>query len=1192
MSRFDLRERVEEVLRQGHSMGPDERAAMLESVIPSLLRARFDAAEIAFSEEQKQLRIESLLDAVRSQTGAASRAAERNGFVREELRSSNRSIVPPGRKLWAGIGVAAAALVVLFMLTQLQPGSRLREWIAGGPERWIERPAPGPEMPPTDESRPQDRPAPVPQEGEPSSQVPESGRPPRTDPGRTSQEGLLAQRVEVGMFSKVVGEPAWRLPGDKADRRVQPNAPLFLGVTVRTGDTDQVELVFEDGTTLSLGFNTEIEVTAGSSRPDTDRSRRAGRVALRQGSVWAAVNPATAVKFAIVSPVATAEVLGTEFGLKLSRIPVKSGANARGLKALLQVKSGKVAFFNNVGRVEAGPMTESLAVQGAKPTEPQRVPVLKKWAGKGEHLMISGTERLGAEKATLRYLYPLGWSGLHLISREDGTVAVAGVEANSPAEKAGVIAGDRIVMLNGIGVRSGHEVRIASQSQVGAVLALELLRGTERNSATLVTEPFWEIDLQGRVSEEVRTATWHAIQGRSDVAEAMLRHILQSSPSAAAHNNLGVISETQDRLGEAIRHYRAAVRLAPGFPRYRYNLGMALRSIGNLERSLEEFELAVAVGPGWSTLVFQLSQAYSLLDRHEDALEIAVESLERLPSASDVWEAKGQALVKLGRTDEAIQALKRAIELSPGSPYHWYTLADAYHDLGQAASAEQAARKAIELDPHYAYPRRLLGHLLRDFGRHVEAAAEYRRVIELGDEDPEIFNEYGASLYRSGHVQQAEEAVRRAIQLDPTYAGGYNTLGIIYEHKGNVAAAERAWRKSIEVEPFRWHGYANLASMLEGQGRKEDAEEVYLQGIEATREARLCLRYIQFLTREGKTVEAETMFKKAVAFDPGNAAIHFEHGIWLINQSRRGDAEGAYARAIEIDSKYVEPRVNLAILLEERGALRDAEMHYRAALAVNSDHFNALYNFGRLLNGLGRFEEAEPLLRRAAEIRPDHAPSHYVWGQVLQKLGREKEAEAAFRRAVSLAPNSVNTQYWIASFLNAQGRHAEAEAALRDGLARLPGNEFLLALLSTALEKLGKTDELEAVLRERLVAKPGNANLLNSLAWNLAERGVKLDEALDIARRAVQIEPEVWAHSDTLGWVHFKRGEIEGAERILQSALSKTAEPSELSATWYRIGRVYEKREDLNGAREAYRKSLALDPNQAEAQEALKRIGG
>ena len=60
---------------------------------------------------------------------------------------------------------------------------------------------------------------------------------------------------------------------------------------------------------------------------------------------------------------------------------------------------------------------------------------------------------------------------------------------------------------------------------------------------------------------------------------------------------------------------------------------------------------------------------------------------------------------------------------------------------------------------------------------------------------------------------------------------------------------------------------------------------------------------------------------------------------------------------------------------------------------------------------------------------------------------------------------------------------------------------------------------------------------LNYLGYMLADRGVKLTEALAYIRRALDIEPKSAAYLDSLGWAQFRMGNYGEAEKHLRAAL-------------------------------------------------------
>jgi Flp pilus assembly protein TadD len=52
----------------------------------------------------------------------------------------------------------------------------------------------------------------------------------------------------------------------------------------------------------------------------------------------------------------------------------------------------------------------------------------------------------------------------------------------------------------------------------------------------------------------------------------------------------------------------------------------------------------------------------------------------------------------------------------------------------------------------------------------------------------------------------------------------------------------------------------------------------------------------------------------------------------------------------------------------------------------------------------------------------------------------------------------------------------------------------------------------------------------------LADRGVRLQEALGLIKKAVELDPQNGAYLDSLGWAYFRLGENDLAEEFLRKA--------------------------------------------------------
>ena len=82
-------------------------------------------------------------------------------------------------------------------------------------------------------------------------------------------------------------------------------------------------------------------------------------------------------------------------------------------------------------------------------------------------------------------------------------------------------------------------------------------------------------------------------------------------------------------------------------------------------------------------------------------------------------------------------------------------------------------------------------------------------------------------------------------------------------------------------------------------------------------------------------------------------------------------------------------------------------------------------------------------------------------------------------------------------------------------------------------------DEFEAseiALRRAIELNPEHSAALNFLGYGLAEKGIRLEEALELVQRALAIIPTDGAYLDSLGWVYFQMRRFDAAREPLEQA--------------------------------------------------------
>ncbi len=92
-------------------------------------------------------------------------------------------------------------------------------------------------------------------------------------------------------------------------------------------------------------------------------------------------------------------------------------------------------------------------------------------------------------------------------------------------------------------------------------------------------------------------------------------------------------------------------------------------------------------------------------------------------------------------------------------------------------------------------------------------------------------------------------------------------------------------------------------------------------------------------------------------------------------------------------------------------------------------------------------------------------------------------------------------------------------------------------ILGAIYERQKKYDQAEEQFRKALQINPHNAAVLNYYGYMLADRGIRLDEATTLIKRAVAEESANGAYLDSLGWAYYKQNRLAEAEEYMRKAV-------------------------------------------------------
>jgi superkiller protein 3 len=248
-----------------------------------------------------------------------------------------------------------------------------------------------------------------------------------------------------------------------------------------------------------------------------------------------------------------------------------------------------------------------------------------------------------------------------------------------------------------------------------------------------------------------------------------------------------------------------------------------------------------------------------------------------------------------------------------------------------------------------------------------------------------------------------------------------------------------------------------------------------------------------------------------------------------------------YRQAIKLKPDFFVAHHNLGAAFAVQGKLDKAIAAYRKTIELKPDHADAHNNLGNALWAQGKLDQSIAECRKAIDLKPNTAVFHYSLGDAYLQQGRLDLAMQAYRKYIELSPSRADAHNSVGVALFKQGKLEQAIAAYRRAIALNPYmgaghyNLFIVFL------KQGKVKEAIAALGKVVELEPNHALGHNQLAWLLANhfeakfRNPK--RAVELAKKAVALDPKVGDYWSTLGSAHYRTGNWKEAIVALQKSM-------------------------------------------------------
>ena len=295
------------------------------------------------------------------------------------------------------------------------------------------------------------------------------------------------------------------------------------------------------------------------------------------------------------------------------------------------------------------------------------------------------------------------------------------------------------------------------------------------------------------------------------------------------------------------------------------------------------------------------------------------------------------------------------------------------------------------------------------------------------------------------------------------------------------------------------------------------------------------------------------------------------------------DALARARQASQSDPAEPTPYAIAGDALVELGEYEEAAQTYGRIASINgpqgADSRLAYLKFlkGDSRGAITSMQRAVALVSSSSPRGEPAAWARAQLGELYFQVGDLAAAERALTGALTAAPSYHRALAGLARVRAAQGRDREAVELYGKAMAIIPLPEYAAAL-GDVHTRAGRT--AEANRQYALVEYIGRLSALNQVVYNrelalfYADHGRRLPEAVDLARRELEVRRDVYTW-DVLAWTLYQNGRAAEAATAMADALRLGTRDARLL---FHAGMIHKALGDTDRARDYLGQALALNP--------------
>ncbi len=411
--------------------------------------------------------------------------------------------------------------------------------------------------------------------------------------------------------------------------------------------------------------------------------------------------------------------------------------------------------------------------------------------------------------------------------------------------------------------------------------------------------------------------------------------------------------------------------------------------------------------------------------------------------------------------------------------------------------------------------------------------------VKNAPDDIEAQRAAAIQLARNGRYDESLVYMEKVLQAKGDTHFDFLALAAIETDADTRAGLQKSFDSLLAKHPDNGQLIFGKALLMQQDGDAEGALKLLEKNPPQNGEVAPILLRARLLQSLNRGDEALPLLKKSVSQYPDDKRLGLTYARTLVEQNRMTEAKVQFASLVEQYPEDDELRFSLALVCLEGKSWDEAEGYLQELIERDSHVDSAHLNLGRIAE---ERNDPEGALVEYALVGPgsEYLPAQLRQADILISHGRGAEASKKLASARGAQPDYAIQLYLIeAETLAANNQSDRAWNTLQQALKQYPDDLNLLYSRAMLAEKRNDLDQMERDLRAIIKREPDNAMALNALGYTLSDRTTRYTEAKALIQQAYDLNPDDPAVLDSLGWVNYRLGNLDEAERLLRQALER-----------------------------------------------------